>query len=45
MLDGLGEAFGWTTDERVRYLLRAPGITPAWTASRLVALGDGDAQA
>ena len=23
MLDGLGEAFGWTTDERVRYLLRA----------------------
>ncbi len=23
MLDGLGEAFGWTVDERVRYLLRA----------------------
>jgi hypothetical protein len=45
MLDGLGETFGWTTDERVRYLLRAPGITPAWTASRLVALGDGDPQA
>lgn len=38
MLDGLGEAFGWTTDERVHYLLRAPGITPAWTASRLVEL-------
>ena len=45
MLDGLGEAFGWTTDERVRYLLQAPGITSAWTASRLVALGDGDPQA
>ncbi len=38
MLDGLGEAFGWTTDERVRYLFRAPGVTPAWTASRLVEL-------
>jgi hypothetical protein len=45
MLDGLGEAFGWTTDERVRYLFRAPGVTPAWTASRLAALGDGDPQA
>ena len=42
MLDGLGEAFGWTADERVRYLLRAPGVTPAWTASRLVALCDGE---
>jgi hypothetical protein len=29
MFDGLGEAFGWTVDERVRYLLRAPGVTPA----------------
>ncbi len=41
MLDGLGEAFGWTADERVHYLLRAPGITPTWTASRLVELCDG----
>ena len=42
MLDGLGEAFGWTTDERVRYLLRAPGVTPAWTVSRLIELCDDD---
>jgi hypothetical protein len=41
MLDGLGEAFGWTVDERVDYLLRAPGVTPTWTASRLVELCDG----
>jgi hypothetical protein len=41
MFDGLGEAFGWTADDRVRYLLRARGVTPAWTASRLVALCDG----
>jgi hypothetical protein len=41
MLDGLGEAFGWTTDERVQYLLRAPGVTPAWTASQLVELCGG----
>jgi hypothetical protein len=41
MLDGLGEAFGWTADDRVRYLLRARGVTPAWTASRLVALCNG----
>ena len=38
MLNGLGEAFGWTAAERVDYLLRAPGVTPAWTASRLVEL-------
>jgi hypothetical protein len=38
MLDGLGEAFGWTADKRVRYLLRAPGVAPAWTASQLIAL-------
>ena len=41
MLDGLGETFGWTADERVQYLLRAPGVAPAWTASRLVELCDG----
>jgi hypothetical protein len=38
MLDGLGETFGWTADERARYLLRAPGVAPAWTASQLVEL-------
>jgi hypothetical protein len=38
MLDGLGEAFSWTADERVRYLLRAAGVTPAWTASQLAEL-------
>jgi hypothetical protein len=43
MLGGLGEAFGWTPHERVRYLLRAPGISPAWTASQLVVLCDGQA--
>jgi hypothetical protein len=41
MLDGLGEAFGWTADDRVHYLLRARGVAPAWTASRLVELCDG----
>jgi hypothetical protein len=41
MLDGLGEAFGWTVDERVDYLLRAPGVTPTWTADGLVELCDG----
>jgi hypothetical protein len=42
MLDGLGEAFGWTADRRVHYLLRARGVTPAWSASRLVELCDGE---
>jgi hypothetical protein len=42
LLDGLGETFGWSCDERVRYLLRAPGVTPAWTASRLIELYDGE---
>jgi hypothetical protein len=41
MLDGLGEAFDWTVDERVHYLLRAPGVMPAWTAGRLAELCDG----
>ncbi|MBB5167263.1 histone deacetylase [Mycobacterium sp. AZCC_0083] len=41
MLDGLGETFGWTADEQVQYLLRAPGVAPAWTASQLVELCDG----
>jgi hypothetical protein len=42
MLAGLGEAFGWTAKRRAQYLLRAPGVTPAWSASRLVALCDGE---
>jgi hypothetical protein len=42
MLDGLGEAFGWTAEQRVHYLLRAPGVTPAWSAGRLVELCDGE---
>jgi hypothetical protein len=41
MFDGLGEAFGWTADERVRYLLGAPGVTLGWTANQLIALCDG----
>jgi hypothetical protein len=41
MLDGLGEAFGSTADERVHYLLRARGVTPMWTASQLAELCDG----
>jgi hypothetical protein len=42
MLDGLGEAFSWTPEKRVSYLLRAPGVAPAWTASRLMDLCDGE---
>ena len=37
-----GNVFGWTADEQVQYLLRAPGVAPAWTASQLVELCDGD---
>ena len=40
MLEGLGETFGWTADARVQYLLRAPGVTPAWSADRLAELCD-----
>jgi hypothetical protein len=38
MFDGLGEAFGWAAEERVDYLLRAPGVAPTWTAGELVEL-------
>jgi hypothetical protein len=41
MLNGLGEAFGWTADARVQYLLRARGVTPTWSANRLAELCDG----
>ena len=40
ILAGLAETFEWGVDERVDYLLRAPGIAPAWTPDRLVALCD-----
>ena len=38
MLDGLGETFDWTAEERVDYLLRAPGVAPSWTAGGLLEL-------
>jgi hypothetical protein len=38
MLDGLGEAFGWTPHARAHYLLRASGVAPAWNVNRLVKL-------
>jgi hypothetical protein len=38
MLDGLAETFGWSVDQRVDYLLRAPGVVPAWTAPALVGM-------
>jgi hypothetical protein len=38
VLAGLSETFSWTADERANYLLRAPGVAPAWTARSLVAL-------
>ena len=38
ILRGLGELLDWSADERATYLLRAPGLTPAWTRDRLVAL-------
>jgi hypothetical protein len=41
MLNGLGEAFDWTADARVQYLLRARGVTPTWNANRLAELSDG----
>ena len=41
MVNGLGEAFGWTADARVQYLLRARGVTPSWSANRLAELCDG----
>jgi hypothetical protein len=40
MLNGLGEAFGWTEDARVQYLLRSRGVTPTWSASGLAELCD-----
>lgn len=44
MLDGLGETFEWSLQERVDYLLQAPGITPAWTAKDLLTVGRASGQ-
>lgn len=38
MFDGLDEIADLSTAERVRYLLRAPGVAPTWTAERLAEL-------
>ena len=38
IMGGLRETFGWGVDERVGYLLRAPGVSPAWTAEQLAEL-------
>jgi len=38
MLDGLGETFGWTADERAQYMMRAAGVAPTWTAGELIEL-------
>jgi hypothetical protein len=40
MLDGLGETFGWTADERAQYVMRAPGVSRAWSAGQLAELCD-----
>ena len=42
MLEGLGEAFGWTPQAQAQYLLRARGVAPTWTADDLVELCAGD---
>jgi hypothetical protein len=38
ILVGLGEAFGWSARESTRYLLRARGVSPAWSPDRIGAL-------
>jgi hypothetical protein len=38
VLQGLDETFDWTADERVDYLLQAPGVAPAWTEGALLGL-------
>ena len=38
ILAGLGEAFGWDVDDRIDYLMRARGVTPAWTRDALNSL-------
>lgn len=40
ILRGLWQTFGWTADEAAAYLLDAPGVTPTWTAERLVELAE-----
>jgi hypothetical protein len=38
ILAGLGEAFGWDVGDRIDYLMRARGISPAWTRAALSSL-------
>lgn len=38
ILSGLAEAFGWEVERRVRYLLAARGVAPAWNRDDLVGL-------
>lgn len=38
ILVGLSEAFDWTGAESARYLLRARGVAPAWSAPAIAAL-------
>jgi hypothetical protein len=42
VLDGLGETFGWTAEQRSDYLLGAPGVTPGWTARQLRLVAETD---
>lgn len=45
ILDGLGEAFGWSAAQRVDYLMRAPGVVPEWTRKGLGDLCGGASRA
>jgi hypothetical protein len=40
MMAGLAETYDWGPAGQVEYLLRAPGVAPAWTAERLSELCD-----
>jgi hypothetical protein len=41
ILTGLHEAWGWTSADSGRYLVRAPGVAPTWTEDRIAALDVG----
>ncbi len=40
MMGGLGETFDWEPDAQARYLMKATGIAPTWTAERLAELSE-----
>ncbi|MGJ6126650.1 histone deacetylase [Mycolicibacterium sp. Y3] len=42
VLDGLGETFGWTAEQRSDYLLGARGMAPGWTAEQLRLVAETD---